>query len=119
MELEQLGAYIIPVDHAADCYDFLELVTGLRGVPADKSQRLTVLSAREERVAGRIRHFFHWPTDIMIADALTKVGVFPQMYKLLTSGILSLHAPSGKPSTCRTLRCTTDYTEEDLINLKR
>ena len=118
LELERLGAYIVPVDHVTDCYDFLELVTGLRGVPADKSQRLAVLSAREERITGRVRHFFHWPTDIMIADALTKVGVFPQMYMLLTSGILNLRSGSGKPSTCRTLRGTLDYSEDDLITLQ-
>ena len=116
LEIERLGAFVVPVDHVTDCFDFLELVTGLRGVPADKSQRLAILSAREERMTGRIRHFFHFPTDIMLADELTKSGIYPQLLRFLTTGLLSLH--SAKPVTVRTLRASLSYTEDDLMHLE-
>eukprot|EP00959_Pyramimonas_sp_CCMP1952_P399540 8371310-Pyramimonas_sp.AAC.1 len=49
-----------------------ELVTGLKGVPQDRQQRLAVMALGEERMTGRVRHTVHIPTDVMLSDALTK-----------------------------------------------
>eukprot|EP00959_Pyramimonas_sp_CCMP1952_P151311 3166168-Pyramimonas_sp.AAC.1 len=73
------GQYIAPIDHLTDCKDMVELVTDLKGVPQDKQQRLAAMALREERMPRRMRYSMHIPTDVMIADALTKPGVFPQL----------------------------------------
>ena len=70
--------------------DLFELVTGARGLSSDKNQRLVIVALREDRMARRIRSFQHWPTTIMLADALTKPGTFLQMLKFCTSGYVDL-----------------------------
>eukprot|EP00959_Pyramimonas_sp_CCMP1952_P196812 4115327-Pyramimonas_sp.AAC.1 len=64
-----------------------ELVTGLKGVPQDRQQRLAVMALGEERMTGRMGFTIHIPTDVMLRDALTKPGMFPQLMYLLTTGI--------------------------------
>ena len=49
----------IPVDAWIDCLDLWELCCGLRGTPQDKSQRLGVLSLREEGRTLRLRRLYH------------------------------------------------------------
>ena len=89
------GRLPIPVDTWIECMDLWELCCGLRGTPQDKSQRLGVLSLREERRALRLRLLFHTRTTWMLADMLTKaVGVDSRpLLKLITSGCWTVRAP--------------------------
>ena len=118
LHIQDTGSYLLPLDVWTDCMDLFSLSTGLKGVPADKSQRLSVLTMREERLAGRLRNYIHMPTSGMIADALTKQGTFPQFMKLLTTGFLRLPPivlNRQKPVTLRRLAAKDDYTEDDLL----
>ena len=47
MLVNQNGSYELPIDHLTDCKDVFELVTGLKGVPPDKQQRLPIMALRE------------------------------------------------------------------------
>ena len=89
------GKLPIPVDAWIDCMDLWELCCGLRGTPQDKSQRLGVLSLREERRAHRLRRLYHVRTKWMLADMLTKsVGVDSRsLLELLTCGIWTMQTP--------------------------
>ena len=78
--------YIVPIDHYTDCHDMYDLICGGKGIPQDKGQRLAILALRGARLCGAIRRFYHIPTDAMLADALTKAGVFPLFMKWLTTG---------------------------------
>ena len=122
MQIADLGAFILPVHCVTDCNDLLELATGERGIPADKSQRLSVLSIREERLSGRCRLFSHVPTDVMLADALTKLGTFPVFLKFQSTGIWDTTLPTSTKKllkiTTRTLARRNDFDENDFENLK-
>ena len=108
------------IDHHTDCLDFWQLVCGTKGVPSDKSSRLAVLSFREERLSGRIRGFLHIPTEIMLVDALTKIGIFPLIMHHLTTGTWQTTAvPKGKAAKLRVITDTKqDFDESDLVDLK-
>ena len=88
-----LGAFKHSNHCVRDCNDLLELATGERGIPAYKFQRLSVFSIREERLSGRCRLFSHVPTDIMLADALTKLGTFPLFLNLMSKSIWDTTLP--------------------------
>eukprot|EP00959_Pyramimonas_sp_CCMP1952_P093202 1951079-Pyramimonas_sp.AAC.1 len=47
----------------------------MKGIPVDKTQRLSIPSLREDRLSGKVRRMYHWPTELMAMDALTKVGI--------------------------------------------
>ena len=66
------GQLSLPVDAYVDCMDLWELCCGLRGTPQDKSQRLGILSLREERRTLRLRRLYHVRTKWMVSDMLTK-----------------------------------------------
>jgi hypothetical protein len=120
LRIQDEGSYLLPLDVWTDCMDLFSLTTGLKGVPADKSQRLSVLTMREERLAGRLRNYVHMPTAGMIADALTKQGTFAQFMKLLTTGFLRLPPVvlnRQKPVTLRRLASKCEYTEDDLLQI--
>ena len=91
----------------------VEFVTGLKGVPQDKQQRLPIMALREERLSGRVRGMMHIGTDIMLADALTKPGVFRQLMELLTTGIARLDN-SKKPVTLKRVQRQQGFSERDL-----
>ena len=98
--------------------DVFELCCGAKGVPSDKMQRIIILSLREDRLRGNIRSFMHWPTAVMLADGLTKVGTFPQLMCYCTSGTFRIELPEGKHIRQRTrLANMSGHTEEDLLNL--
>ena len=104
------------MDHVTDCFDFYELCTGAKGVPADKSQRLSVLSMREERLSGRLRRLYHCPTQLMLADGLTKPGIFPNLMQFLSTGMWLLQWTPEKPMRMRASKAR-EFTEQDLVNL--
>ena len=91
-QLQERGECPLPHDHVIDCMDLWELACGMRGIPQDKGQRLGVLDIREERRAQRLRRLFHYNTEWMLADQLTKfLGyVSPTLHELISSGIWSV-----------------------------
>ena len=124
MELFDAGDYVLPVHAVTDCKDLLDLITGAKGIPADRSQRLCVLSIREERLSGRCRVVSHIPTQIMIADCLTKIGTFPIMLRYLTCGHWNTdlspyvhHSKKQLQITTRMIGERKNFTEDDLMRL--
>ena len=92
LDYQQRSMQICPVDAYTDCMDLFELCTGTKGLSNDKSQRLAVLSLREDRLVGRTRWMIHTPTKAMVADGLTKEGLFQQLLFLVTTGTFKLPA---------------------------
>ena len=118
--IQENNLYILPCDMTTDCMDLFELVCGIKGVPNDKSQRLAIMVLREDRLAGRIRHFAHMPTANMLADGLTKVGVYPRLLHYCITGKWHLSGIADKP--IRLKRCAprkTDITEADLLSMNQ
>ena len=93
LQLQELAEFSIPCDLVTDCNDAYNLIIGAKGVPADKTQRIGILSLREDRLKRRLRRVCHFPTDIMLADGLTKPGIFPQLNRFLTSGVWRVELP--------------------------
>ena len=81
--IQEAGAWVIPIDHFTDCNDLFQLVVGERGTPQDRFHRLYILSLREDRIKGAVRHFGWIPTTAMISDALTKGGLAREPILLL------------------------------------
>ena len=97
---------LVPVDHVADCMDVYELCTGSKGVPSDKTQRILILSLREDRWHGLIRHFYHYPTASMIADGLAQICRFTQLLRFATTGKFSFRHSSDKLVRWANRHCT-------------
>jgi hypothetical protein len=120
-KIQEVGGWVIPLDHCTDCRDLFQLVLGEKGVPQDRYQRLYILSLREDRIKGAIRHFIWIPTAAMVADALTKVMISPIMYDLLTHGYwqlkcVGLQGQKQDPLLAPALTISRDYTESDLLD---
>ena len=96
LKIQQDHLVICAHDQMTDCMDLYELVTNNRGLSADKGQRLIIVSLREDRMSGRIRTFQHIPTAAMIADGLTKTGVFLQLLRFCTSGYVAFKIGDDK-----------------------
>ena len=101
MQIQDDGQCPVFVDHYIDCMDLWDLACGKKGIPQDKSQRLAILSIREERRALRLRRFYHITTQYMLADLLTKfLGYYsPCLQQLLSTGRWTI----GPPITVRHL----------------
>ena len=56
IEIQEAGAWMVPIDHFTDCRDLFHLVVGEKGVPQDRYQRLYILALREDRIKGTIRY---------------------------------------------------------------
>ena len=119
IEMNEKGQYIVPVDHLTDCMYMFQLVTGLKGVPQDKQQRLPIMALREERMTGRIRMSVHIPTDVMISDALTKPGTFPQLMRLLTTGVVQFVGAKKQITVKRLMNRPGAFSESDLENIEK
>ena len=92
---EDLAVYDLPIDHLTDCFDLVELWTGTRGAPQDRSQRLIILSLREKRMIQKLRHLLHVDTHDMSANRLTKFdGKDYALINILDTGKLSFHHPA-------------------------
>ena len=72
IKYEDMAVYDLPIDHLTDCMDLVDLWTGQRGAPQDRSQRLIILSLREKRMIHKLRHLLHVDTKDMAANRLTK-----------------------------------------------
>lgn len=99
---------LIPVDHVTDCMDLFELACGVKGLSADKNQRLVIASIREDRANKSIRRFMHFPTSVMLADGLTKGGMFPQLLRYLTTGRVAIELKDEKRIRQKTWRDLKD-----------
>lgn len=64
LDVQEQNIMPFPVDHFTDCGDLYELITGVKGVPQGKSQRLYILSLRGDRAQGRIRNVFFCTTKL-------------------------------------------------------
>jgi hypothetical protein len=110
------GKWVLPVDHCTDCFDVYDLITGTKGTPQDKSQRLYVMRLREDRLIGKVRYWIFTPTKAMLADALTKKMVSEQLNFLLTDGIIYLRNEGTKQVTVRYIKPQKHVTEQDLLD---
>ena len=114
IDMSSRGLYDMPVHHFTDCFDLVELATGSRGCPQDRSQRLIILSIRERRLLGKTQSTNHLQTQDMPCNALTKSDPADrQLAKLLESGMLVFeHATVHRPVQ----HVTEDYDEADLLS---
>ena len=108
---------ILPVDHVTDCMDLFELMCNSKGLSSDKSQRVAILALREDRMSGRLRWIAHFPTAAMIADGLTKSGVFLQLMRFVTSGLILLPLKPDQFIRLRRRVARSTFTENELIEL--
>jgi len=119
IELQENAAWAIPIDQCTDCKDVFELVTGLKGVPQDRYQRVYVMSLREDRLKQAIRRFFWIPTSAMLADCLTKQMISAIMYDLLHFGYWQFDNKNLNPLVAPELQLTHSYDEGDLVRIGR
>lgn len=115
LDVQESGGYCFPIDDYGDCKDVWELMTGVKGVPQDRHQRLYILSLREDRMTGRIRNTVHVPTEIMVADSLTKKMLSSQFMNLITTGYLYMVTDKKVLCRCRVRQDT--YTEQELVDM--
>ena len=79
-----------------------------------------ILSIREERLSGRIRRFFHYPTTSIVCDSLTKPGTFPLLLRFLSSGHMSVIVGSDKHISVRQVNSPEqEYSEHDLVSMNQ
>ena len=113
--LQENGNPNLPADYYSDCADLWELSTGQRTLPQDKSQRLYILGMRETRISGRMRLMSLVLTASMVADALTKPMVSPQLLHLLSAGKVEFKNEIGHPVKFRVLPSIPVEDEADLL----
>ena len=90
--VEEHGMFDMVLWQATDCMDLLELITGKKGVPQDRSFRLIILALREKRLTNRFAASIHVDTHDMLANSLTKHITHDAMMDLvLKSGRLRHH----------------------------
>ena len=122
IQIQETGAWVIPIDHFTDCRYVFHLVVGEKGVPQDRYQRLYILALREDRIKGTIRYFIWIPTAAMLDDPLTKSMISPMLHDLITHGYWGMNTkgPNGqeqKPLIAIQDQTTLEYSEDDLINV--
>ena len=118
IEAQEGASFPMPIDRYTDCNGLYELVTGMKGVPQDKTQRLYILSIREDRVSGRIRRFIKIPTESMCVDPLTKHMVSPNLMTLLTTGFWILENTTKQYVKFRVAPRRHDFRDHDLVALE-
>jgi hypothetical protein len=114
LRMQNANIMVIPCDAVTDCMDLYELVTGQRGLTNDKTQRISIMALREDRLTGRCRRFTHVPTSSMLSDGLTKLGQFPLLLTFCTTGKWVLHVSEDKWIRVKVRSLKYDYTEEDI-----
>ena len=114
--VEEHGTFDMPLWQVTDCMDLLELITGKKGVPQDRSFRLIILALREKRLTHRFAASLHVDTNDMIANALTKHVTHDAMLdRVLHSGRLNfVHQAIYRESE----KCE-DFDEDWLISTTR
>ena len=113
------GLFLIPVNHVTDCKDFFLNATGERPIPQDRGHRLYVVCIRGMRITGRIRYSILVPALSMLADALTKTMLSPQLMKFTTAGLITIkNAPNHPVEARRLLRYTIACSDEEIHMIK-
>ena len=116
--LQEAAATPLAIDHFTDCEDLWQLASGEKGLPQDKSQRLYVMSIREDRLAGWIRRWFLIPTQAMLMDGLTKHMHAPLLYDFLYTGYWRCDSSKGHRIKVRRVHnIKTTYDERDVEEL--
>ena len=118
LTLQEQNLTMLPCDHVTDCMDLFELVTNVKGLSSDKSQRLAVLALREDRITRRLRNFVHTPTATMLSDGLTKSGLFLRLMEFATTGIWNVELPTDAAVRVRQRVVARQYSEADLESLE-
>ena len=116
IDIESVGKFELPVIACTDCHDLVDLLTGLKGCPQDKSQRLIILSLRERRLLNKTAGLRWQDTRDMVANALTKKVSTSNLDLILKSGILKMNFKTKFYPAPRQVR---DYTEETLLRGER
>ena len=107
----------VPIDAITDCNDLYELITGMKGVPQDRSQRLIIMSLREKRMIRKLRNIAWCDTNDMAANSLTKHDLNSEVfYMLLRNGVLKMK--NTIKVTPKIAICDPNYSEDDLIALR-
>ena len=73
LHLTAANLSFLPLDIYTDAMNVFELITGGKGVPSERAQRIGVLALREDRATGRVRHTIHIPTKFTLTDPFTKL----------------------------------------------
>ena len=115
IRMDEQGLYDVGIDLYTDCYDLLELITGAKGCPQDRSFRPVILALRERRLTRKNSSITHVQTDDMLANPLTKSQNNPQLNKLLTDGLLNFNLKCELRSS--PTHAVEDYTEDDLLRM--
>ena len=106
-----LGAH---VDLATDCGDLFELVTGQKGIPLDKSQRLVIGALRQRRLQQKVRATLKITDGDMLANPLTKVVAQQHVFHhFLATGMLEFR----DEITYRTSRHVAEFGDHELESL--
>ena len=114
IDIGQTGRYDQSIDLMTDCNDYFELVTGLKGVPQDRSQRLIIMSMRERRALCKFRSISWINTKAMPANSVTKlVPSRPMLHSLQRYGRLTLTGAA----TIRLIKRLDTYDEEYLLTM--
>ena len=108
--LISLERYDLPIATFTDCHDFFDLVSGAKGVPQDRSQRLIILSLREKRFNSIVKASVWCTTHDMVSNALTKYAPSEQLAALLEAGKIVFK----QFGSIRLSKINSSYTEEDL-----
>jgi len=120
INISSQGKYDMPIDSVTDCLDLMELITGSKGCPQDRGQRLIVLSLRERRLLGKTRSCSHCVTTDMVCNSLTKHDDSAQLRDVLTTGYLKFsqmlqHRPMSDQA--RKHFSKHGYEESTLLNM--
>ena len=118
IEIQESAAWALPIDQCTDCKDVFELITGQKGVPQDRYQRVYVMSLREERMKQGIRRFLWIPTTAMLADSLTKQMISNIMYDLLHFGFWQFDSNNLNPLIAMELQLSNHFDESEIVNIK-
>ena len=117
LSLSEKDITVIAHDSMTDCMDLFELITGGRGVPSDKSQRVAIMALREDRVHHRIRSVLHVPTRTMLADGLTKEGWYDQLLTYCTTGKIKMVLLPDQAVRHKRASLHPEATEKEIENL--
>ena len=110
--VEEKGSFDTALWQITDCMDLLELITGKKGVPQDKSFILIILALREKRMTGRFSASLHVDTHGMLANAMTKHIVYDELlWRVLSEGRLVFK----HRALIREAEPNDDYDEDMLI----
>ena len=114
ISIEEWGRFELPIIACTDCNDLVDLLTGQRGTPQDKSQRLIILSLRERRLIGKTSATMWQDTRDMLANPLTKKCSSSNLDAVLTHGWFEMHFKAKFYPAPKSL-FTLNYDEEDLL----